>query len=452
MIKRVLVANRSEIALRIIRSLKEMNIESVITYSEADRFSLAVELADQSICIGPAPAKDSYLFYQRILSAALSTHCDAIHPGYGFLAENPHFAEACEALGLTFIGPSARTIRSMGNKTMAIDMMRNASIPVIPGSDGNSRSDDELILAADQVGYPLMIKAVGGGGGRGMRIVHQKENLLSSHRQAVIEAESAFSDSRVYLEKFLPNTKHLEVQVLLDQFGKGVHLFERDCSIQRKHQKLIEESPSTILDESAREALCSSAMNAVQSLSYHSTGTVEFLWDIDHQEFFFMEMNTRIQVEHPVSEMITGVDLIRWQLEVAQNVPLPFSQEAIRAKGHAIECRINAEDHRQGFRPVPGRITRLSLPGGPGIRVDTAYECGSVIPPHYDSLLAKIICWGENRDHAIKRMKRALHELKIEGIPTTVPVCQWILNQQAFTSGDYTTRFLDDHHEEVSRV
>jgi len=452
MIRRVLIANRSEIALRIIRTCREMGIETVAVYSEADRDSLPVELADQAICIGPPAPKESYLYYQQILSAALSSACDAIHPGYGFLAENAIFAEACEAVKLTFIGPPAGIIRKMGDKTLARKIMKKANIPIVPGSDGPIANISVLNEEAERIGYPLLIKAAGGGGGRGMRVVMEEKELAGAYQQAVNEAQNAFADGRVYIERYLINPKHLEVQVLIDKQGNGVHLYERDCSIQRRHQKLIEESPSVCLQETERQSLCQTALAAMSTLGYSSVGTVEFLWDPLSREFYFMEVNTRIQVEHPVSEMITGIDLVRFQLEVANNKALPFAQKDLQKWGHAIECRINAEDHRQNFRPSPGKMTRFTVPGGPGVRVDTAAQCGSTIQPYYDSLIAKLICWGEDRPKAIVRMNRALYEFRIEGIPTSIPLCQWVLSQPEFLDGSYSTHFLDAHMNEVSHV
>ena len=452
MISRILVANRSEIALRVIRACREMGIWSVAAYSEADRDNLAVELADQAVCIGPPPGRESYLNYQRILAAAQATKCQAIHPGYGFLAENALFAEACEALGLIFIGPPGQVIRKMGDKTMARRLMKDAGLPVVPGSAGDVSDAGQLTREAEKIGFPILIKAAAGGGGRGMRVVHEATQLLPAYQQAVAEAENAFADNRVYLEKFLNDPKHIEVQVLIDQQGHGVHLYERDCSMQRRHQKLIEESPSACLEEAERREICLAALNAVQALGYHSAGTVEFLWDQKQRKYYFMEMNTRIQVEHPVSEMLTGIDLIRLQIEVAAGKNLSFSQEDVQRQGHVIECRINAEDHRRGFRPTPGRITRFTPPGGPGVRVDTACQSNALIPPHYDSLIAKLICWGAGRQQARQRMLRALHEFRIEGVPTTIPVCRWLLKQPEFISGDYSTRFLDQRPDEVANV
>lgn len=452
MISRVLVANRGEIALRIIRACRELGLSSVLIYSQADRNSLAVELADQSICIGPAAPSESYLFYQQILSAAQAAKCDAIHPGYGFLAENALFAEACEALHLTFIGPSARIIRQMGDKTQARQLMKKAQIPIIPGSDGPITDVSLLSAEAERIGYPLLIKAAGGGGGRGIRVVEAPDQVLSAYHQAVLEAENAFRDGRVYLERYLDSPKHLEVQVLFDQHGNGIHLYERDCSIQRRHQKLIEESPASILNVADRERLCQTALTAMKAIAYSSAGTVEFLWDPGSSEFFFMEVNTRIQVEHPVSEMLTNQDLVRSQLLLAQGEPLDITQAQVIRHGHAIECRINAEDPRQGFRPSPGTLSRFTLPGGPGVRVDTAYQCGDTVPPYYDSLLAKIICWGPDRPQAIARMQRALHELRIAGVPSTQAICQEILSQSAFRDGQYSTRFLDTYLSETNHV
>ncbi|MDQ1351042.1 MAG: acetyl-CoA carboxylase, biotin carboxylase subunit [Acidobacteriota bacterium] len=445
MISKILIANRGEIAVRIIRAAKEMGIKTAVVYSKADKESLAVKLADQAICIGPAPSAESYLFYQNILSAALSSKADAIHPGYGFLAENSHFSDACRAMKIIFIGPKSNAIRRMGDKAMAKELMRNSGVPVIPGSDGIVDSFNSACETVEKTGFPIIIKASAGGGGKGMRIVDEKKELERAFNYAATEAQQAFGDSRVYIEKYIGSPKHIEVQILGDKHGNVVHLFERDCSIQRRHQKLIEEAPSPSIDKDTRKKLGEIAVKAAQSVEYDSAGTVEFLYNVDTNEFFFMEMNTRIQVEHPVSEMITGIDLIKYQIRIANGEELDIKQKHIEQRGHALECRINAENPEKDFHPNPGKITQLRVPGGPGIRIDSGVYSGYTIPPYYDSMVAKLIAWGTNRKEAIDRMKRGLDEFHIEGIKTTIPFHKEVMKHKEFLSGQYTTDFISKY-------
>ncbi len=443
MISRILIANRGEIAVRIIRAVRELGMESVVVYSTADKDSLAVKLADRSVCIGPPPSSDSYLFYQNILSAAQGVKADAIHPGYGFLAENPLFAEACRALKIRFIGPKSNVIRKMGDKAKAKAIMEASGVPVVPGSAGVIDSVAEAQKTVEQIGLPIIMKATAGGGGKGMRIVYEKNELEKAFNFAAAEAQQAFGDSRVYIEKYISSPKHIEVQVLGDRHGNVVHLFERDCSIQRRHQKLVEEAPSPCVDKETREIMGEIAVKAAKSVDYDSAGTIEFLFDQDAKEFYFMEMNTRIQVEHPVTEEITGIDLIKYQIKIANGEKLDFKQKHIRAVGHAIECRINAEDPQKDFNPTPGEVKQLVVPGGPGIRVDSGVYPGYRIPPYYDSMVAKLIAWGNNRRETVERMKRALAEFFIEGIKTTIPFHQAVMRNTEFLKGQYTTDFVN---------
>lgn len=445
MISKILIANRGEIAVRIIRAAKELGIKTAVVYSQADKESLAVKLADQAICIGPPPATESYLFYQNILSAALASKADAIHPGYGFLSENPHFSDACRAMKIKFIGPKSIAIRRMGDKAVAKELMKNSGVPVIPGSDGIVDSLNSARDIAEETGFPIIIKASAGGGGKGMRIVDEKKDLEKAFNYAATEAQQAFGDSRVYIEKYIGSPKHIEVQILGDKHGNVVHLFERDCSIQRRHQKLVEEAPSPSIDKDTRKKLGEIAVKAAHSVGYDSAGTIEFLYDVDTNKFFFMEMNTRIQVEHPVSEMITGIDLIKYQILIADGETLDLKQKQIEQKGHAIECRINAENPEKGFHPNPGKITQLRTPGGPGIRIDSAVYPGYIIPHYYDSMVAKLIAWGTDRKEAIERMKRGLDEFYIEGIKTTIPFHKEVMKHKEFLSGQYTTDFISKY-------
>jgi len=441
-IRKILIANRGEIAVRIIRAARELGIQAVAVFSEADRDALFVRYADQAVCIGPPPAAESYLFYQNILAAAKSTGVDAIHPGYGFLAENASFAEACRAINVTFIGPTPQAIRKMGDKATAKRLMKEAGVPTVPGSEGVLDSLSAARTLAGEIGYPVVIKATAGGGGRGMRIVAGEKELENAFNSAVSEARQAFGDAGVYLEKFIENPKHIEIQVLGDKHGQAVHLFERDCSIQRRYQKLLEEAPSPVLDDDTRAAMGRIAVAAALAVRYDSAGTIEFIYDGSSNQFYFIEMNTRIQVEHPVTEMITGVDLVKAQILVATGEKLPLVQADVRKAGHAIECRINAEDPQKGFLPQTGTLRQYIVPGGPGVRVDAGVYPGCVIPPYYDSLLAKLVVWGETRKDAIARMKRALSEFIIEGVATTIPFHQKIIQHPEFHRGTYTTDLI----------
>ncbi|HIE44550.1 MAG TPA: acetyl-CoA carboxylase biotin carboxylase subunit [Candidatus Omnitrophica bacterium] len=442
MFSKVLIANRGEIAVRIIRTLREMGIVSVAVYSQADRDSLHTKLADESICIGPALPSESYLNMAAIISAAEIANVEAIHPGYGFLAENAHFAEVCNSCNITFIGPSPEVIRIMGDKAEARKMMSKAGIPVLPGSEEVVSTKDEALKIAKRIGYPVIIKAAKGGGGKGMRIAYNDGKLVSLFITCQREVEAAFGDSSVYIEKFIPNPRHIEVQILADKKGNVVTLGERDCSIQRRYQKLLEESPSPVVDSRLRRKLCEAAIVAVKAINYTNAGTVEFLMD-DSGNFYFMEMNTRLQVEHPVTEMVTAVDLVKEQVLIANGQPLDYSSELILQTGWAIECRVNAGDASSDFAPSPGRITHLHLPGGPFVRVDTHLYDGYHVPPYYDSLLAKLIVWGKNRDESIARMRRALAEFSIEGIKTTLQFHRQLLSDPLFVEGDNYSKLLE---------
>jgi len=442
MFKRVLVANRGEIAVRIIRALHELNMEAVAVYSEADKDSLHVEMADYAVCIGPAPAKESYLNFTRILSAAEISGADAIHPGYGFLSENPDFAEMVEASGFVFIGPSAKAMRLMGDKIEARKTMKKVGVPILPGTEDPVDSVEEVKRVVKEIGLPVIIKAAAGGGGRGMRIIRDMEGLERAFHMAQKEAETAFGDPRVYVEKYVERPRHIEIQVIGDKFGNMVYLGERECSIQRRHQKLLEESPSPVVTEDLRRKMGESAVKGALSIGYYSAGTLEFLLDSDGN-FYFMEMNTRIQVEHPVTEWVTGEDLIRLQILTAMGEKLPIKQSDVRINGHAIEVRINAEDPDKGFIPSPGTIKTLHLPGGPGVRIDTHIYQGYTIPPHYDSLIAKLIVHDKTRDLAISRLKRALEETVIDGIKTTIPFFLKLIEDENFKRGNIDTHFLE---------
>lgn len=437
----ILIANRGEIALRIVRACKELGITSVLAYSEADRSSLPVKLADRAVCIGPASASKSYQDPRAIISAALAFKVDAIHPGYGFLAENADFAEMCETEGVGFVGPASSIIRNMGDKIQAKKIARRAGVPTVPGSDGAIAEHAEAVAVANEVGYPLLIKASAGGGGRGMRVVESAETLERDLAEIMSEAETAFGDPAVYLERYLTDIRHIEIQVVSD--GEStVHLGERDCTAQRRNQKLVEESPSPVLDEELRVSLAEAAVALCQEVGYRNAGTVEFVFDNLERRYYFIEMNTRIQVEHPVSEMVTGIDLIKLQLEIAAGNPLPIAQDDITIRGHAIECRINAEDPAQAFAPKPGRIESFRAPGGFGVRLDTHIETGYVIPPFYDSMVGKLIVWGNDRDEAIARALRALDEMHVEGVTTTAGFQRDILDSATFRSGDFNTAFV----------
>lgn len=442
-VRRVLIANRGEIALRIIRACRELGLETIQAYSEADRDSLPVRLADKTVCIGPAPSKDSYLDSEQLVGTAVAFGAEAIHPGYGFLSERADFAELCEEAGIIFVGPSANAIRAIGDKAAARKIAARAKVPTTPGSKGIVSGIEEARAIADAIGYPVILKASAGGGGRGMRIVSSSEKIEEAFVQAAREAGSAFGDASIYLEKYLTRSRHIEIQVL----GNGVdvlHLGERDCSVQRRNQKLIEEAPSPALNAGQRAQIGEAALRLCREVSYRNAGTVEFILDDVSGEFYFMEMNTRIQVEHPVTEMTTGIDLVKAQLTIAMTNELPCAQDDIRIAGHAIEFRINAEDVEDGFMPCPGRIAELRLPGGPGVRLDTHLFAGYVVPPNYDSLLGKLIVWGRDRGEAMARAERALGELTINGVKTTVPFHQRVLGHEVFRRGEVNTRFVPD--------
>ncbi len=443
MFRKILVANRGEIALRIIRAAREMGIETVAVYSEADRDSLHVRLADTAVCIGPPPSSGSYLHIPRIISAAEVTAAEAIHPGYGFLSENAHFAEVCESCHIRFIGPTSEMIRAMGDKAVARRTVAAVGVPVTPGSQGVLRSADEAVEVARTLGYPVIIKAAAGGGGKGMRIAADESSLRNGVLTAQAEAEANFGSGEVYLERYVERPRHIEFQILGDRDGNIVHLGERECSVQRRHQKLIEESPSVALTPDLRERMGSAAVKAAKSIRYEGAGTIEFLLGPD-QEFYFMEMNTRIQVEHPVTEEVTRLDLIKAQIAIAAGEPLPWKQKEIVLQGHALECRINAERPEQNFQPSPGTVKYFHGPGGPGVRVDSHLYSGYVVPPHYDSMVAKIICWGRDRAEALARMQRALEETVVEGIDTTLSFHLEVLEDEAFRRGEIHTGFLDE--------
>jgi acetyl-CoA carboxylase biotin carboxylase subunit len=441
--QKILIANRGEVALRVIRSCKEMGIGSIAVFSEADRDCLHARMADEAVCIGPAPSAQSYLNMSAVISAGLMKGAEAVHPGYGFLAENARFVRACEDSGLVFIGPSADAIDRMGDKAVARETMAAAGVPVVPGSDGAVGSEAEAREFADRVGYPVIIKASAGGGGRGMRLVNAPEQLGPQLAAAKNEALTGFGDDTVYLEKYLLRPRHVEFQVLADTQGNAVYLYERDCSIQRRHQKLVEEAPSPALTPELRAEMGAAAIKAVRAVDYVNAGTVEFLLDVDGS-FYFMEMNTRVQVEHPVTEAITGVDIIKEQIRIASGSPMKHTdQSAIPLDGHAIEFRINAEDPDAGFRPAPGLVEAFNPPGGFGVRVDSHVYSGYRVPPYYDSLLAKLIVWGESRDEAIARGRRALDEFIITGIPTTIPFHERVVENAAFQSGEFYTDFIE---------
>jgi acetyl-CoA carboxylase biotin carboxylase subunit len=438
--KKVLIANRGEIALRIIRVCRQFGIKTVAVYSQADRDSLHVRFADEAVCIGPPPGKESYLKIPRIIAAAEITNTDAIHPGYGFLAENASFAEICTTSGIKFIGPTAEMITAMGDKALAKETMQKAGVPVVPGSEGVVKSVGEGVEIAKAIGFPVILKAVAGGGGRGMRIVREESELENAFKTASHEAETGFSNPALYIEKYIEQPRHVEVQVFGDQHGNVIHFGERDCSVQRRHQKLIEESPSPAVDDELRKKMGDAAIKGCKAVNYENAGTIEFLVDKD-QNFYFMEMNTRIQVEHPVTEQVTGHDLIKLQLRVAAGEKLP--RKKIDQRGHAMECRINAEDPAHDFRPSPGRITDFHMPGGFGVRVDTHVYAGYQVPPYYDSLIAKLVVYAQTREGAINKMASALEEFTIEGIKTTIPFHRQVMLNEKFRSGKFDTGFLE---------
>jgi acetyl-CoA carboxylase biotin carboxylase subunit len=441
MFKKVLIANRGEIALRIIRACREMGIETVAVHSTADANAMAVRLADESVCIGPPPSRDSYLNIPAILSAAALTNADAIHPGYGFLSENAQFAYMVEEHGFAFIGPKPEHIEMMGDKVVAKQTVKKLGLPVVPGSDGAIENVEEGKKFAKEVGYPVLIKAASGGGGKGMKVVRKEEEFQEAFSTARNEAKSNFGDDTVYMEKYLEKPRHIEIQIFGDTHGNSIHLGERDCSIQRRHQKLVEEAPSPVLSEDERNQIGTLAADVIKKMGYRGAGTIEFLYE--DGGFYFMEMNTRIQVEHPVTEMITGIDLIAEQIRVAAGEALSVKKERIRFRGHAIEVRINAEDP-DTFMPSPGTITQFHAPGGLGVRFDSAIYTGYTIPPHYDSMIGKLIVHGRNREECIRRLRRAIVETVIEGVKTTLPLHYWILEQDSFLSGDYTIHWLEN--------
>ena len=441
MLKKVLIANRGEIAVRIIRACREMGIRTVAIYSEADKNALHTTLADEAICIGPAPSNKSYLNVKAILEAACLTGADSIHPGYGFLSENPSFAKMCEEMGLKFIGPNHKLIELLGNKSMAKETMKKAGVPVVPGSDGLIKSKEEAVAIAENIKYPVLLKASSGGGGRGIRIAYTKEELERAYDLVKQEAKISFNDDSIYLEKFVENPRHVEIQILADEKGNCVYLGERDCSVQRRNQKIIEETPSEILDDKTRKQMGEVAVKAAKEIGYTNVGTIEFLVD-KNKDFYFMEMNTRVQVEHPVTEMVTGIDIIKEQIKIASGEKLSLMQKDIKIDGHSMEARINAENPEKNFMPCPGTIIGLHLPGGNGIRVDTAIYAGYTVPPTYDSMLAKIIVHGKTREESIAKLKSAVAELVIEGIQTNTDFILKILNNENFKKNNYDTSFI----------
>ena len=449
MLKRILIANRGEIALRILRACRELGIETVAVYSEADAEALHVQLAGQAVCIGPARAADSYLNQGALLTVAKATGCDGIHPGYGFLSENADFADACAQDGLTFIGPSGEAIRKAGSKSAARDLMRAAGVPVTPGSDGPVNCVEDALAAGERVGYPVLLKASAGGGGRGIRRCDSAEALPSAYAEARAEAKACFGNDEMYLEKLVLRPRHIEFQVLADRFGHVLHLGDRDCSVQRRNQKLIEEAPARCLTPRLRAEMGAAAVRAAEAVGYENAGTVEFLLDSDGEHFYFMEMNTRIQVEHGITELVTGVDLVRQQLRIASGLPLENAQEDVQLKGHAIECRINAEDPAKNFQPCPGKVEFLHFPGGAGVRVDSCLYNGCTLSPYYDSMAAKLMVHASSRLEAIRKMRRCLEEFALEGFPTNAELSYQILYHPVFIRGACTTAFLEEHLPEL---
>lgn len=447
MLSKVLIANRGEIAVRIIRACRELGIRTVAVFSEADRGALHAQIADEAVCIGPAATKDSYLNISAILAACELTGADAVHPGFGFLSENAQFANTCRRCGVAFVGPNAESIEMMGDKARAKDTMKKAGVPVVPGSDGVIKTLEEAYEVADVIGYPVMVKASAGGGGRGIRLVKDETELENAVTTARREALQFFGNAEVYLEKFIVNPRHIEIQILADQHGNIVHLGERDCSLQRRNQKVLEEAPSPVMTEELRARMGEAAVKAAKACDYWNAGTVEFLVDAD-RNFYFMEMNTRLQVEHPVTEMVTGIDLVQWQIRVAAGIELSFSQEDIQLKGHAIECRVNAEDPAHGFRPSCGQIQFLHIPGGPGVRFETAVYPGYFVPPFYDSMIGKLVVHGDTRDQAIRKMKTALGELVIEGISHNAELQMELMGDPRFVDGTYTTGLMAQREKE----
>ena len=449
MLKRVLIANRGEIALRVLRACREMDIETVAVYSQPDADALHVQMATQAVCIGPAKASESYLNQNALLAVARATGCDGLHPGYGFLSENADFSDACAQAGVTFIGPSGDSIRKAGSKSAARDLMKAAGVPVTPGSDGPVSSVEEALAAAESVGYPVLLKASAGGGGRGIRRCENAESLPAAYAEAKAEAQACFGDDEMYLEKLVLSPRHIEFQVLADRHGNVIHLGDRDCSVQRRNQKLIEEAPARCLTPELREAMGEAAVRAARAVHYEGAGTIEFLLDADGKHFYFMEMNTRIQVEHGVTELITGVDLVRQQLRIASGLSLDIAQEDVRLTGHAIECRINAEDPSKNFQPCPGQVSFLHFPGGAGVRVDSCLYNGCTLSPYYDSMAAKLLVHAPTRLEAIRKMRRCLEEFTLEGFPTNAELSYQILYHPIFVRGGCTTAFLDAHLPEL---
>ncbi|ADU52338.1 biotin carboxylase; acetyl-CoA carboxylase carboxyltransferase subunit alpha [Thermaerobacter marianensis DSM 12885] len=443
MFQKILIANRGEIAVRVIRACRELGIRTVAVYSEADENALHVAMADEAYCIGPAPAPRSYLHIPSLIEAASKAGVDAIHPGYGFLSENAHFAAVCKTWGIEFIGPPPEAIETMGLKSLAREAMQRAGVPVVPGSEGTVEDEDEALRIAREIGYPVLVKAAAGGGGRGIRVARDEQELVQALASARREAESTFGNGAVYLEKFLEEPRHIEIQVIADKHGHTLHLGERECSVQRRRQKLIEEAPSPVMTPELRQRMAEAAVRAAEAVDYVGAGTVEFLVDRDGN-FYFIEMNTRIQVEHPVTELITGIDLVKEQIRVAAGEPLSFTQEDVTFRGWAMECRINAEDPNNRFLPSPGTITAWEPPGGPGVRVDAGFRAGTAVVPFYDSLVAKLIVWGRDREETMARMQRALAEFRIEGIRTTIPLYQEILKRDDFRQGRFHTRWLEE--------
>ena len=449
MFEKVLIANRGEIALRIIRACKELGVRSVAVYSEADADSLHVQMADEAICIGPAAATDSYLKIANIISAAEIADVDAIHPGYGFLAENAHFAEICANCNITFIGPAPDCIRNMGDKAIARDTMKAAGVPITPGSDGILKDSDEALALAQEMGYPVLLKAVAGGGGKGMRVARNDVSLVQGFMAAAAEGEASFGNPDLFMEKYIESARHVEVQIIGDKHGNVCHVGERDCSIQRRHQKLVEEAPCPTLTDEERQALGDAAVKAGKAVDYDSAGTLEFLYDETAKQFYFMEMNTRIQVEHTVSEEVSGIDLMKEQIRVAAGEKLSFTQDEMKITGHAIEYRVNAEDPYNNFTPAPGPVEAVHFPGGPGIRIDSHVYSGYTISPYYDSMIGKIIVYGKDRDEAIRRMRRALEEFTINGPHTSVPLGEALMVDGRFAAGTYNTAYLEKFMHEV---
>ena len=442
MLKKVLIANRGEIAVRIIRACREMGIRTVAIYSEADKDALHVRLADQAICIGPAPSSKSYLNVKAILEAACLTGADSIHPGFGFLSENANFAKICEEMGIKFIGPNYKLIELLGNKSKAKETMKKAGVPVVPGSEGLIKSKKEAVEIAEKIKYPVILKASAGGGGKGIRIAHNKEELEKAYSLVKQEAKISFNDDSIYIEKFVENPRHVEIQVLADEHGNGIHLGERDCSVQRRNQKIIEETPASIINDETRKKMGEVAVKAVKEIGYTNAGTIEFLVD-KNKDFYFMEMNTRVQVEHPVTEMVTGIDIIKEQIKIASGEKLAIQQKDVKVNGHSMEARINAENPDKNFMPCPGTITGLHIPGGNGIRVDTAIYSGYTIPPTYDSMIAKVIVHGKTREESIAKLKSAVAELVVDGITTNADFILKILDNENFKKNNYDTSFIE---------